>query len=52
MQHGFQVRQACGHTVTAAEQTAMQMFWLKNLSKFFLTFVVMFAAIFYLVTRI
>jgi hypothetical protein len=51
MRHGFQVCQECGHTVTAEEQKAMQIFWLKNLGKFFIMGLVVFSAAFYLLTR-
>ena len=51
MRHGFQVCQECGHTVTAEEQKAMQILWLKNLGKFFIMGLVVFSAAFYLLTR-
>jgi len=51
IRHGFQVCQECGHTVTAEQQKAMQILWLKNLAKFGLISFILFAVIFYLITR-
>jgi len=51
IRHGFQVCQGCGHTVTAEEQKAMQLLWLKNLAKFFTIGLALFAVAFYLLTK-
>ena len=48
--HGFQVCQECGHIISASEQAAMQVLWLKTLLKSVVVIGCLIGLGFYLVT--
>ncbi|MDZ7928320.1 MAG: hypothetical protein U5L46_15260 [Agrobacterium sp.] len=45
--HGFQVCQSCGHTVSAEEQSAMQKLLIANVFRFAFVTTIVFALAFY-----